>query len=112
MSNDLSSFILNNKKFVKLKDGESIRGVYRGFKVVQSRFDEEKETVSYKLSLPGMADGKVVSWENGSINVAELMSNISVGEEIVITRHGSGTSDTTYTIVPVEETKAVASAKK
>jgi len=98
-ASDLTEFVKRNRRFVKLKNGEALQGVFRGFKVYPSRFDPEKETVGYQIQPAG--SDKTILWENSSTKVAELMAKISVGEEIVIKRSGTSATDTKYEIVPV-----------
>jgi hypothetical protein len=112
MSQDLKTFVLNNKKFIKIKDGETFRGIYRGHQIGRSRFDPEKEIVSYGFWQPGMDEGKIARWEAGSTAVAEAMMKISVGEEVEIHRTGSGTNDTKYTVMPISAEVPVIAAKK
>ena len=117
MSKDLRTFILNNKKFIRIKDGESFRGVYRGCQFGPSRFDPEKEVAAYLFWQPGMDEGKVARWEATSTRVAEDMENVSIGEEIEVSRKGSGPNDTKYTITAIgaeapAPVATVAAAKK
>jgi len=102
----LKEFVANNRKYLKLADGETIKAVYRGFKILTNRFDPEKEVVSYRFSLEGMDADKVVNWECGRADVAEIMEKVKVGTALTISRTGSGTDDTKYNIqVAGSETK-------
>ncbi len=94
----LDSFIKNNRKFIKIKDGESFRGFYRGFKVITTiAFGEEKESVIYMLQEDGV--DHPVGWQNASTGVAEKMKQFSPGEEIIIKRSGSTAKDTKWEVV-------------
>lgn len=98
MSKDLKDFVVNNRKFLKLEDGETVKAVYHGYKIIPNRFDPEKEVVSYRLTIDGMDKDKVINWECGRADVAEQMESIPVRSTIVISRSGAGTSDTKYDI--------------
>lgn len=96
-SRDLDSFIKNNKKFIKLNDGESFEGTFKGVAIGISRFNPDKEVVIYKFTQPGSET--VLSWENTSVKVAEEMkTKVPVGENCKITRKGSTAKDTSYII--------------
>lgn len=98
-SQDLKSFIKNNRKFVKIKDGETFNGIYLGCAFGPSRFGSDKEVARYRFKY---TDSPVeVSWECASTTVAEKMQNFSVGEELSITRKGATATDTKYEIVAV-----------
>jgi hypothetical protein len=97
----LDSFIKNNRKFIKIKDGESFRAIYRGYKLITSMaFGEEKDVVVYLLQEKGV--DHPIGWQNGSISVAEQMKRFSAGEEIVIKRTGSTAKDTKYEILSAD----------
>lgn len=105
MAKDLKTFVKDNQKFLKIKDGESFTGVYVSYVVGPNRFDPEgKETVSYKFKYTDSE--KTIIWNNGSTKVADEMAKFSPGETLEIKRTGSGPSDTKYQI------KALDGAKK
>ena len=91
---NLNDFVRDNSKFLRLTDGESFEGYYKGYTVTQSQFDPEKETVVYKLAYD---DGKGVFFQTASIAVAKTFGKMKGGEKIRITRKGSGTK-TQYVI--------------
>lgn len=95
MSNDLNSFIKKNRKFIKIKDGESYSGIYRGYKIHPSRFDMSKDTVSYMFE--DIETGKILPWDSNSGWVAIEMIKYKEGDLLVLTRVGDGTS-TKYTV--------------
>lgn len=93
----LRSFIKNNRRFVKIKDGESFRCFYQGFKVTRAMsFGEEKEVVVYMVQEDGV--DHPIGWQTTSVKVAEDMEKFSPGTEIIITRKGSTSNDTKYDI--------------
>jgi hypothetical protein len=117
---------INGKNFIRLKAGESVRGVFRG-----EPFDFKQHWVNNRGQMcPGdgcalCAEGKKPSFrfrinfiinDNGAYvakvfeqgwTVYETMKNLHESEynldlhQMKITRHGSGQNDTTYSIIPV-----------
>lgn len=104
-SNSLGSFVKNNRKFVKLKDGDVFMAIYKGYRIVPSRFDTEKETVQYKFQYSDSTG--IVTWENGSTSVAEVMSSIKEGAMIQIKRTGSDAKKTKYEIKELGDTDSI-----
>lgn len=101
----LDTFIKNNRQFIKIKAGETFRGVYRGFEqVVVTSFGQKKEAINYLLQEHGTE--RVVPWQSSSLAVADKMKNFSVGEEIIIKRTGSTATDTKYEILPADSLAA------
>ena len=94
MEKNLNDFVKDNSKFLRLSDKESFEGTYKGFKVTQSTFDPEKETVVYRLAY---SDGKQVFFQTASVAVAKTFGKLKGGEQIRIIRHGAGTK-TQYAI--------------
>ena len=88
MSKNLSDFVKDNSKFLRLDNGEIFEGFYSGFKVTTSQFDPEKETVVYKFKHP---DGKEIYFQTASVAVAKTFSMFKGGEKIKVRRDGSGT---------------------
>jgi len=87
MDKTLNDFVKENSKFLRLSNGESFEGVYRGYKVAASTFDPEKDTCNYKLEYP---DGQAVFFQTSSVAVAKTFSRLTGGEMIKIVRDGSG----------------------
>lgn len=102
MSKTLGDFVKDNSKFLKLGNGESFEGVYKGYKVGPSKFDPEKETCVYKFSCEG-EDEKFVYFQTASVAVAKIFSQYKGGEKVKITRQGEGTN-TKYKIVSPDVT--------
>lgn len=98
---DLKSYARENKKFIKILNGDEIDVVYMGYIIGPNRFDPEKETVSYKFRYPN--SDKTVIWNNGSTAVAEQMSKFQKGQSLRIRREGSGMQDTKYLIQALGE---------
>lgn len=97
---DLSQFVKDNQKFLKLGDGDSFLGKYINYSIGINRFDPEKETVNYKLQYKD--DDKTVFWNCGRMDVAQAFAKIKPGSLVRITRTGSEKNNTSYKIVPIE----------
>ena len=100
MGKSLDQFIKDNKKFIKIKAGETFVGFYRGYVVGRDPFDKDlenpKDTVVYRLEEEGT--NKVLTWNCKQSRVAEDMAKIPVDSKIKIVRTGGGTNDTRYVI--------------
>jgi len=93
----LQSWAKKNNKFLKLKDGETFKGVLKDAKPRVSSFDREKEVISYAFETP---EG-IKYFDNGSPALAEKMSAY-IGKEIILTRRGEG-PNTKYEVDITEE---------
>src|SRR3990167_6957107 len=97
MSNqDIDKFIFDNSLFLNLQDGESFEGIYKGYEIVPSTFDPDKEVLAYNFEV----DGVEKPFKSGSLKLARQMKEIEEGTTVKISREGSG-SKTTYTVEEV-----------
>lgn len=97
MSKDLDTFIRENRKFLKIKSGESFTGIYKGYAVVPDPFSPDgKEKVAYRFQ--DLSDKVVRSWTCGQAKVAEDMKKIMADEIVKVTRAGATAKDTSYKI--------------
>ena len=83
----LESWAKKNNKFLKLKDGESFKGILKDAKPRVSSFDREKEVISYAFE---NQEG-IKYFDNGSPALAERLSAF-IGKEVTLTRRGEGTT--------------------
>lgn len=84
----LQDYVKRNSKTVMLKDGESVEAIYQGYTVGANKYDPEKETVYYKLELPGFG---IKMFSSAALGLAKLFDTIEEGTEIKLTRDGEGT---------------------
>jgi hypothetical protein len=96
MAKDLNEYIKNNRTFIKIKDGDTFRGVYKGVRFIPNRFDATKEVAQYMFQEEGSSHA--LGWEARSIAVAETMRKYKEGDELVIRRSGATMKDTKYVI--------------
>lgn len=85
---NLSEYVRDNSKFLRLESGEVFEGTYVTYKIMGNKFDPEKETVVYKLRYD---DGKDAYLQTASVAVAKAISKLKGGERLRIKREGAGT---------------------
>jgi len=93
----LADWTQKSSKYLKLQDGEKVKAFFRSFKIVNSSFDPENETVRYTLDTPF---GEKL-WDTSAKNVAMFFDDKEEGEQVLIERSGTGT-DTKYKLSLVE----------
>lgn len=87
----LSEWTQESSRYLKLQDGERIKATFKGYKIITSTFDAEKETVRYTLDTPF---GEKL-WDTSAKNVALFFDDMEEGQQVLIERSGTGT-DTKY----------------
>jgi hypothetical protein len=70
--------------FLKVRPGETVTALYKGFRVIPNKFDPEKETIQYSLEV----DGSKKFWETGSLSVAYFFDGVKEGEIVEIKNVG------------------------
>lgn len=86
--NDLENFIKQNAKFLSIQEGQTVMLIYKGYTIVDDRFNPGKKVVSYLFQWPGT--DKNVPWNKASSKVAAEMIRYGAGDTLEITRIGSG----------------------
>ena len=82
----LADWTQKNSKYLKLQDGEKVKVFFRGYKMVTSSFDSEKETIRYTLdTLLG-----IVTVQKNYHNAAMFFDETKKGQQVLIERNGSG----------------------
>ena len=89
----INDFIFENSLFLSLQDGESFEGIYKGYEIVPSTFDPEKEVLSYNFEV----NGTEKPFKSGSLKLAQQLKDIASGTNVRISRSGEG-SKTTYKV--------------
>ena len=82
----LADWTQKNSKYLKLQDGEKVKVLFRGYKMVTSSFDSEKETIRYTLDTPF---GEKF-WDTSANSVAMFFDETKKGQQVLIERNGSG----------------------
>ena len=98
MSSDLDNYIKENAKFLRVGDGESIVLIYKGYSVVDDRFNPGKKVVSYLFQYTD--SDKTIPWNKSSSKVAVQMAKFAPGDKLKISRLGEGPAST-YSISKV-----------
>lgn len=96
----LNDWAKSKSNFLKLDENESVTVVYKGFKIVPSRFEQDQETVQYTMEVEG--EDKFL--ESKANNLARELDKIEIGTSIVLTKTGSG-NKTRYSIAKLGEEK-------
>lgn len=94
----LTDWTREKSKFFKLGDGESMTVTFKGYDFAKSTFDPDKEVVRYTLDT---SYGEK-TWDTGSQKVATFFDKVKPGQEVVVTRRGTG-RDTEYELSLVGE---------
>lgn len=93
----LSDWATEQSPFIKLQDGESVEGVYKGFKFVDDPFNPDKQRVRYLIEV----NGAVKHWETSSGIVAKRFDEINKETRVKITRFGEA-FNTKYQVEVIE----------
>lgn len=96
----LKDWANKRSKYIRLADGDSVIGIYLGFKEVQSGYDPEKVVMQYLIEIAG--ENKY--FESGAGSVARQFDEIDEGAMVKISRKGKDTK-TKYTVEEVGEKK-------
>ena len=86
--NDIDLFIKENMRFLSIKDGETVKCIYQGCKIVPDKYNEGHKTLSYSIKL--LDSEKTISWNKNSTKIAIQMRKFNPGDKISITRHATG----------------------
>lgn len=97
-TDSLEGFIKETSKFLSIQDGETVKVVYKGYSILDDRFNPGKKVVSYLFQYPGT--DKTIPWNKSSSKVAAQMVKMSAGDTLEISRSGVG-PQSTYRIVKV-----------
>jgi len=92
---DLTDFVKENdskSKFIKFEDGEPIKGVYKGAKLVPDTFNKGESTMEYTLEI----DGDSKTFNSKSNKLAKLMMKMDEGTKVEIVKTGTGTQTLWY----------------
>jgi hypothetical protein len=91
--------------FLKLEAGESLVAAYKGYKMVPSSYDPEKENYRFLLEVEIMGEKSTKYWDTGSNKVAIVFDTVKVGELVKITKNiikgKNGKEQTSWEVEPV-----------
>lgn len=123
MKFDQSPDVKNADNFLKIKDGESVKGVFRGEpetfyvywegkKSVECEPTHEKARFRFRINFVTRGkDGNLVSkiWDQGP-TIYNALKDLNLEYELAdtvvnIKRTGSGLNDTSYSVIPAKENK-------
>lgn len=86
--NELENYAKTNSPYLMLKPGESVIGIYRGYKMVPNFRDPTRENPRYSIEV----DGETKLFTSSASRIAMFFAEIKEGEEIQITKVKQGES--------------------
>lgn len=101
----LADIAKQRNPYLTLEANESIVAKYKGFKLVPSTFDPEKENYRFILEIEIAGEKSVKYWDTGSNRVAMVFDALQDGDLVKITKTvtpGKGGKDNiSYEVEPV-----------
>ena len=78
----------SNKKspFIKFIDGEPVKGVFKGVKLVDDPFTAGQKTMEYTLECDEISK----TFKSKSVKLASLIKGIKVGSDVQVVKTGTG----------------------
>ena len=93
--------------FLKLEGGESIVAVYKGFKIIPSSYDPDKDMFRFILNITVDGEEMQKYWDTGSGKVAMVFDTLESGDKVKITKNvdnaGTPKEKTRWEVTPVDE---------
>ena len=91
--------------YLTLETEESIVAVYKGYKMVPSSFDPDRDSFRFILEIEINGEKQTKYWDTGSNKIALIFDAVKVGEEVKITKHEQkdpkGKGKFTWEVVPL-----------
>jgi hypothetical protein len=85
----LSEYTKENSKWVKVEEGKSYVGIFKGYTFFNK--DNNGEIVEVvRYSIEDIKDGKIRSLDSASASLATQMDKIKIGETIKLFKNGKG----------------------
>lgn len=82
----LSDLAKERTPYFTMELGETVRGIYKGFKMVPSTFDPEKDNFRFIIEV----NGKNKFWDTSSNKIALVFDKIPEGSVIDVTKSQDG----------------------
>ena len=82
----LADIVKERSPYLKLENGESVEATYKGYKIVPSTFDPEKERFRFMIDVE--INGKLMTkyWDTDSSAVAMAFDKCKSGDKVKITK--------------------------
>lgn len=104
---ELADKVKERSPYLKLENGESIEATYKGYKMVPSTYDPEKENFRFLLEVELLGEKVVKYWDTGSNKVAMVFDVLSPGDRVKITKNVITTKNnkeqTSWEVEPIVE---------
>jgi hypothetical protein len=84
---ELANIAKGRNPYLTLEDGESTEAVYKGFKMVPSTFDPEKENFRFMLEIKIAGETQLKFWDTSSNKIAFIFDQCKEGDRVVIVKH-------------------------
>jgi len=79
---ELSDIVKKRSPYLKLEPGESTEALYKGYKLVPSQYDPDKENFRFLLEI----NGETKYWDTSSNKVAMVFDGCVEGDLVTITK--------------------------
>jgi len=79
---ELADIVKKRSPYLKLEPGESVEALFKGYKLVPSQYDPEKEVFRFLLEI----NGEVKYWDTSSNKVAMVFDGCVEGDLVNITK--------------------------
>jgi len=79
---ELQKIVQKRSPYLNLEAGQSVEALYKGYKLVPSQFDHEKEVFRFMLEI----GGETKYWDTGSNRVALVFDTCVEGDLVTITK--------------------------
>jgi len=99
---ELQKIVQKRSPYLKLEAGQSVEALYKGYKLVPSQFDPEKEVFRFMLEI----GGETKYWDTGSNRVALVFDTCVEGDLVTITKNvieKNGKESVSWEVVKVGE---------
>lgn len=84
---ELADKVKERSPFLRLEDGESIIATYKGYKMIPSSYDPEKEVFRFMLEIEVEGEKQAKYWDTGANKVALVFDPLKPGDQVRITKN-------------------------
>lgn len=104
---ELADLVKKRSPFLRLEASESVVAVYKGYKLVPSSYDPDKENFRFILEVEIDGEKQQKYWDTASGKVAMVFDGLSIGASVKITKNvdnaGTSKEKTNWQVEPVTE---------
>src|ERR1035437_2080972 len=111
---ELAEIVKQRSPFLKLQAEESVIATYKGYKMVPSSYDPDKENFRFILEVEINGENQQKYWDTASGKVAMVFDALESGDKVKITKNvdnaGTPKEKTRWEVTPVDEDAEVITA--